>query len=259
MSTYLKIFDDNDQRLNYEFGDTYVKPYVSVINEENGGGVVDPHYNVPDDILSIVTKFDKSIVYLTGEGEITKQKLPDAPIIKAILTNRCTGIGPSAFKHNILQKITISNTVTSIGSNAFEDCYGLENISLPQSLKTIGDKAFSGCWVTNLAIPDGAKTIGNDAINNCPKLETLVLPASLENIGNNLNFENCRKLSQIVLYGSVSRLNDDFKEFLSSNNEFKNQNRTYGSLSITVDASIAAEYKDFKNRINGNFNINIMY
>lgn len=38
MSTYLKIFDDNDQRLNYEFGDTYVKPYVSVINEENGGG-----------------------------------------------------------------------------------------------------------------------------------------------------------------------------------------------------------------------------
>ena len=36
------------------------------------GGVVNPHYNIPNDILCAFISVDNSITYITGEGEITK-------------------------------------------------------------------------------------------------------------------------------------------------------------------------------------------
>ncbi len=38
MSEYLKLFENNEERFHYEFGKTYVTPYVSAIKEEMGGG-----------------------------------------------------------------------------------------------------------------------------------------------------------------------------------------------------------------------------
>ena len=38
MATFLKFFDNNEERTNYELGNTYLTPYVSAIKEENGGG-----------------------------------------------------------------------------------------------------------------------------------------------------------------------------------------------------------------------------
>ena len=38
MSIYLKLFNNNEERTNYEFSDSYLTPYVSAIKEENGGG-----------------------------------------------------------------------------------------------------------------------------------------------------------------------------------------------------------------------------
>ena len=39
----------------------------------------------------------------------------------------------------------IPNSVTSIGSSAFEDCTGLASITIPNSVTSIGMGAFSGC------------------------------------------------------------------------------------------------------------------
>ncbi len=57
-----------------------------------------------------------------------------------------TAIGGSAFfKHTKLTSITIPNTVTSIGSYAFQAC-GMNAITIPSSVKRISDNAFSGCF-----------------------------------------------------------------------------------------------------------------
>ena len=38
MVKFLKLFDNNEERTNYEFGDSYIKPYVSAIKDTNWGG-----------------------------------------------------------------------------------------------------------------------------------------------------------------------------------------------------------------------------
>src|SRR5208282_245857 len=46
---------------------------------------------------------------------------------------------------------TISNSVTSIGTNAFSDCTGLTSIAIPDSVTNIGNSAFAGCTgLTNI-------------------------------------------------------------------------------------------------------------
>lgn len=44
-----------------------------------------------------------------------------------------------------IKKISISNSVTSIGNSAFYDCSGLTSATIPNSVTSIGSYAFSGC------------------------------------------------------------------------------------------------------------------
>ena len=41
--------------------------------------------------------------------------------------------------------IQLPSTLTSIGSNAFENCKSMPNVTLPENLKTIDTYAFHGC------------------------------------------------------------------------------------------------------------------
>ncbi|MEG1685445.1 MAG: leucine-rich repeat domain-containing protein, partial [Bacteroides sp.] len=44
-----------------------------------------------------------------------------------------------------LTSITIPNSVTTIGNNAFDTCSGLTSITIPNSVTTIGQSAFANC------------------------------------------------------------------------------------------------------------------
>jgi hypothetical protein len=44
-----------------------------------------------------------------------------------------------------LTSITIPNSVTSIGANAFTACYGLTFVTIPNSVTSIGEMAFCTC------------------------------------------------------------------------------------------------------------------
>ena len=61
-----------------------------------------------------------------------------------------TSIGDSAFSFCGLTEITIPDSVTSIGDNAFYNCSGLTEITIPDNVTSIGDYAFYDC--TNLTI-----------------------------------------------------------------------------------------------------------
>ncbi len=71
-----------------------------------------------------------------------------------------------------LTSLTIGNCVTSIGSQAFDNCDGLTSIVIPNSVTSIGNYAFSGCYnlktvynFSNLNISKGSSSNGNVAYN----------------------------------------------------------------------------------------------
>lgn len=250
MSEYLKLFENNEERFNYEFGNTYVTPYVSAIKEENGGGVVNPHYNIPNDILCAFISVDNSITYITGEGEITTQQVTaysQKNVIKSvILTDRCTGIGDYTFFNcPVLTSITISNTVTSIGVSSLSFTPSLKHISLPNSLKEIKSQALENCGLTELIIPEGTKSIGNNSVLQCDNLETIVLPSSLEKIGSNF-LDMCPKLKTVKVYGNVSRIFNGLDYFLRN---------THEGLTLYVDSSLLETYKQYRDNNGVHYNI----
>ena len=71
--------------------------------------------------------------------------------------------------------ITIPNTVTSIGDNAFCNWQGT-SITIPAGVTSIGMGAFLWCWnLESIEIPNKVTSIGGGAFFNCSKLQTIIL------------------------------------------------------------------------------------
>ena len=99
-------------------------------------------------------------------------------------TYEVTSIGKSAFLFSSLTSITIPNSVTSIGNNAFNLCTSLTSITIPNSVTLIGGSAFSCCEsLTSITIPNSVTSIGEYAFWGCDALESVLIPNSLTDIG----------------------------------------------------------------------------
>ena len=62
-------------------------------------------------------------------------------------------------------------SVTSIGDDAFENCYSLTSITIPNSVTSIGIWAFFYCSsLTSITIPNSVTSIGESAFENVPNI-----------------------------------------------------------------------------------------
>jgi|GEM_PF-1868538 len=92
---------------------------------------------------------------------------------------------------------TVPETVTTIATDAFENCTGLTSVSLPSGLETIEARSFRGCdGLTEFEIPEGVKTIGKWAFAYCDGLTTATIPASATDITFGV-FVGCSALTAI--------------------------------------------------------------
>ncbi len=92
----------------------------------------------------------------------------------------------------------------TIYDGAFEDCVGLESVSLPSGITSIRDSVFSGCIsLESITIPDSVTSIGNRAFGSCKSLSGVIIPDSVESIGD-YAFSNCQSMTSIVIPNSVT-------------------------------------------------------
>ncbi|MDD6852453.1 MAG: leucine-rich repeat domain-containing protein, partial [Bacteroidales bacterium] len=75
-----------------------------------------------------------------------------------------------------MTSVTIPNSITSIGYEAFRGCSGLKSVTIPNSVTSIGNWAFYECsGVTSVTIPNSVTSIGNYDFASCSSLESIVV------------------------------------------------------------------------------------
>jgi len=93
-----------------------------------------------------------------------------------------------------------------VADKCFSHCAGLTNVFLPKILTNIGPYAFENCFaLERLDIPDSVRTIGDFALAACVKLVEANLPLNLTSIPRSL-FEGCLELSALNIPDQVTNI-----------------------------------------------------
>ena len=192
---YYKIYGNNTVGVTYpQYGEhNYGYYYYDGFSEPTG------HVIIPDSVLynSVWYKVTKiTNCAFRGCTGLTSVTIP----------NSVTSIGEEAFWCTGLTSVTIPNSVTSIGSSAFSGCTGLTSITIPNSVTSIGSSAFIGCTsLTSITIPNSVASIGESAFYNCTGLTSVTIPNSVTSIGSSA-FSGCTGLTSITIPNSVTSI-----------------------------------------------------
>ena len=105
-----------------------------------------------------------------------------------------------------LERITIPDSVTSIGESAFSRCTGLTSINIPSGVTRIEYYAFGGCTgLTSINIPNSVTSIGESAFHGCTGLTSINIPSNVTCIAS-YAFSGCTGLTSINIPSGVTRI-----------------------------------------------------
>lgn len=147
--------------------------------------------------------------------------------------NRCTGVlsitGSGAMMdystlsnvpwysyRETITSVTIANSVTSIGVQAFRLCTNLSSVSMGTGVTTIGDNAFTTCTsLPSITIGNHVTTIGVSAFSGCSNLTSVTIPPSVTSIGSNA-FSSCYAMESLYITNLAAWCNISFGSSYSS-------------------------------------------
>ncbi len=102
--------------------------------------------------------------------------------------------------------ITFDGVVTTIGYEAFYDCWSLASVTIPDSVTSIGQDAFMYCEsLVSINIPDSVTSIGYYAFFYCKSLTSVTIPESVTEIGSSA-FSRCKSLTSVTIPNSVTSI-----------------------------------------------------
>ena len=170
-------------------------------------------------------------------------------------------------------KLTVGNTIKTIGNHVFRGCSTLENVILPSNLVEIGSYAFYGCSklktinipagitsiasyvfyncssLTNLTIPESVSSIESYALYNCSGLLSVVVPRNVTFIGSSA-FYNCT--GELVMNSDIIETNYSSGNYPAYNSSYwlygsKFSKLTIGSTVNTIGNYVFNNYDSLKN------------
>lgn len=122
------------------------------------------------------------------------------------LPGAISAINRYTFAYSGLESITIPDSVTEIGNNAFSSCEKLVSVTLSNNLKELSSRIFSGCVsLKNLSFPIDMEEVGSYAFSGCSELETVTFGDAIKSIGNSA-FSDCPKLVVRTVRGTQAEV-----------------------------------------------------
>lgn len=147
---------------------------------------------------------------ISGTGEMEEyEQVRDVPwyesrdkVKTAVIENGVTDIGNFAFDNCwSLTSVAIPESVIRIGKYALYGCRSLTSVILPVGVTTIGDYAFYNCGsLTDITLPECVTSIGAYAFRGC-NLTSVTIPERVTTIGDSA-FAGCRSLTSVTFVGS---------------------------------------------------------
>ncbi len=208
LSPVLKLYLNDDSQLDIDWGDntshsTFTSTsadYKSKRHTYASAGDYIISIGVTSGSFSLQSSSNNtSTLFMNDSASVS---YPDigylSTICKVEIGDNVTSIGTNAFYNCYsLSQITIPDGVTSIGTNAFYNCYSLSQITIPDGVTSIGTYAFSQCLsLSQITIPNGVTSIGTNAFSRCLSLSQITIPNGVTSIGTNA-FYNCLSLGYI--------------------------------------------------------------
>lgn len=142
------------------------------------------------------------------ENGVLKKYNGKNPIVE--IPSGVSKIAVGAFALSPAKQVVIPEGVTELEGNycgggaigifgAFDSCFDLESVQLPNTLKIIGDCAFSDCkHLKRITIPDHVTHIHTCAFADCSSLEELNFPSGLQVVGD-YAFQRCTALKKVLI------------------------------------------------------------
>lgn len=173
---------------------SFVVSAEGVLTEVNGISETNDVVIIPNQVNNIEVKEIKKELFLNN---IYIEKLVIPETVTTLGYRMCYGC-------TNLKEVNLPDNISVIPDYAFEKCTLLEKINIPQSLVQIRNDAFAESGIKEFIAPDSFKEIWGYAFKDCKNLEKVDLNKTTS-IGA-MSFENCTKLSSIVLPNTLVEL-----------------------------------------------------
>ncbi|MDE6034514.1 MAG: leucine-rich repeat protein [Ruminococcus sp.] len=145
-------------------------------------------YKVEDNDTITITGFDDSVTEVEIPAEIDGKK---------VMTIR-----QYAFQNKKLTNVTIPDSVTSIGYQAFYGCKNLTALSMPDSIIELSNECFYDC--TSLqSVKFSNKLTEIKGFYGCTSLEEITIPASVRTVA---GFGGCTSLTSVTIPSTVNTI-----------------------------------------------------
>ena len=163
------------------------------------------------EIISLINKDEWELIYNKLYrsdiiGEFSEVLVKSGLYTTAFNSMKC--IPKKAFYKSKIDHFIIPNEVVEIGDIAFDSCYFLKDIVIPESVEVIGASAFYNCDLLSLRIPDSVKHIEYNAFLKCNSITNLVIGDGVIDIGNNA-FKYVFNLVELTIGKNVAQIGSD--------------------------------------------------